>query len=291
MLRHVENQVQGFRTSDGAGVSLVRVLGHDTVGTFDPFLMLDAFDSTNPDDYMAGFPMHPHRGIETVMFLSKGSIVHEDHLGNKATIHDGEAQWLTAGSGAFHSEMPEAAERMLGVQLWLNLPAHDKMTADPAFREILKDDIQEFALDAGTLRLIAGTYEGHSGVQGKYLPLDYFDIHLDAGGTLELSVPSDNKSAMVFTLEGDAIVSGTPVAAKTAAKLGDGDTVTIQAGDEPIEILFMCSERLDEPVEWYGPIVMNTHQEILDALDEIDLGTFVKKQTEYEGGEETGANA
>ena len=244
--------------------------------------MLDAFDSTDPADYVAGFPMHPHRGIETVTFLSKGTIVHEDHLGTKAAIHDGEAQWLTAGSGAFHSEMPQPAERMLGVQLWLNIPARYKMTADPFYHGILNDEIQEFALDAGKLRLVAGSYRGHSGIQGKYSPLDFYDIHLEPHGKVELDVPGDNKSVMVFTLEGDAVVSGTPVAAKTAAKLGEGDTVTIEAGVAPIEILFMCSQRLGEPIAWYGPIVMNTHQELLDALDEIDLGTFIKKAATYE---------
>lgn len=282
MLREVETQVQGQRTSDGAGVRLVRVLGIKTTGTFDPFLMLDAFDSTNPDDYTAGFPLHPHRGIETVTFLSKGTMVHEDNLGNKAAIHDGEAQWLTAGSGAYHSEMPEASDRMLGIQLWLNLPARYKMEADPAYHSISKNDIQEIPLESGKLRLITGNYEGYSGIQGKYLPLDFYDIHLDPQGSIELTVPGDNTTAMVFTLIGDAIVSGTHVAAKTAAKLGEGDTVTIKAGNEPIEILFMRSEKLGEPVSWYGPVVMNTHDEVLQALDEIDAGTFVKKKTEYD---------
>ncbi len=271
MLRKVNSQVQGYRAVDGAGVSLVRVLGNETIDVYDPFLMLDAFDSTDPADYVAGFPMHPHRGIETVTFLSKGTIVHEDHLGTKAAIHDGEAQWLTAGSGAFHSEMPQPAERMLGVQLWLNIPARHKMTADPFYHGILNDEIQEFSLDAGKLRLVAGSYQGHSGIQGKYSPLDFYDIHLEPHGKVELDVPGDNKSVMVFTLEGDAVVSGTPVAAKTAAKLGEGDTVTIEAGDTSIE-----------PIAWYGPIVMNTHQELLDALDEIDLGTFIKKAATYE---------
>ena len=147
MLRSVERMFRGKRTTDGAGVSLLRVLGNQTAAIFDPFLMLDAFDSTNPDDYTAGFPMHPHRGIETVTFLSKGCIVHEDHLGTKAAIHDGEAQWLTAGSGAYHSEMPQPAERMLGVQLWLNIPAKYKMTAEPFYHGILNSEIQEFPLD------------------------------------------------------------------------------------------------------------------------------------------------
>ena len=143
MLRKVVKQVQGYRTQDGAGVSLVRVLGNQTVDLYDPFLMLDAFDSTNPSDYMAGFPMHPHRGIETFTFLSKGTMVHEDHLGTKAAIHDGEAQWLTAGSGAFHSEMPQPSKRMLGLQLWLNIPAKDKMKAEPFYHGVVNSEIQE----------------------------------------------------------------------------------------------------------------------------------------------------
>ncbi|MBQ3718085.1 MAG: pirin family protein [Methanomicrobium sp.] len=281
MLREVEDQVKGYRTKDGAGVSLVRVLGNTTADVYDPFLMLDAFDSTDPRDYTAGFPMHPHRGIETVTFLSKGSIVHEDHLGTKAAIHDGEAQWLTAGSGAFHSEMPQPAERMLGVQLWLNIPARFKMTAEPFYHGIVKSEIEEFKLDGGRLRLIAGNYAGHSGIQGKYLPLDYYDIFLDAHASVTLDVPGENRSAMVFTLEGAAVVSGTPVEAKTAAKLGSGDSVRIEAGDSPIEILFMCSERLNEPIAWAGPIVMNTREELNRAFDEIDAGTFIRQTAVY----------
>lgn len=282
MLREVEKQVQGFRTQDGAGVSLVRVLGNQTTDDYDPFLMLDAFDSTNPQDYTAGFPMHPHRGIETVTFLSKGTIVHEDHLGTKASIHDGEAQWLTAGSGAYHSEMPQPAERMLGVQLWLNIPAKYKMTAEPFCHGIINSEIQEFPLEGGKLRLVAGNYQGQAGIQGKYLPLDFYDILLDAHGSVTLDVSGENKSAMVFTLEGEAKVSGTEVPAKTAAKLGNGDTVTIEAGDQPVEILFMCSDRLGEPVAWYGPIVMNTGDELIQAVDEIENHTFIKHAAKYE---------
>ena len=282
MLRSVEKMFRGKRTTDGAGVSLVRVLANQTAAIYDPFLMLDAFDSTDSDDYISGFPMHPHRGIETVTFLSKGCIVHEDHLGTKAAIHDGEAQWLTVGSGAYHSEMPQPAERMLGVQLWLNLPAKDKMTAEPFYHGILNSEIQEFPLENGKLRLITGNYEGHSGFQGKYLPLDYYDIFLDPHGSVTLNVPGDERSVMVFTLEGAAKVSGVDVPEKVAAKLGYGELVTIEAGDEPIEILFMCSERLNEPIAWYGSIVMNTKQELIQAYREIDTDTFIRQQAKYE---------
>lgn len=281
MEKKVIHQVTGTRTTDGAGVSLVRVLGNQTAEMYDPFLMLDAFDSADPSDYTAGFPMHPHRGIETVTFLSRGKIVHRDHLGTEAAIRDGEAQWLTAGSGAFHEEMPQPAERMLGVQLWLNLPAKDKMQAPPFYHGILREEIQEFPLEHGKLRLIAGNYGSASGIQGRYLPLDYYDIFLDPRGSVTLDLP-EGRSAMVFTLEGDAMVSGTHVAAKTAAKLGEGDQVTVATLDEPIEILFMSSVRLEEPVAWYGPIVMNTTDEMITAVDEINAGTFVKQEAGYE---------
>lgn len=284
--RNVIKQVQGSRAIDGAGVQLVRVLGHTTTKDYDPFLMLDAFDSTDPSDYIKGFPMHPHRGIETVTFLSRGTMVHEDHLGTKAAIHDGEAQWLTAGSGAYHSEMPQASDRMLGIQLWLNLPASAKMTAAPFYHGILNDEIAEIPVDGGKVRLVAGNYTDaagieHHGIQGRYLPLDFYDIHLDPHASTVLSVP-DGRSAMVFTLLGDAEVSGTPVAEKTAAKLSDHGDLLIAAGDAPIEILFISSVRLDEPISWYGPVVMNTREEILQAIDEMQNGGFIKEEAEYE---------
>lgn len=178
--------------------------------------------------------------------------------------------------------MPQPAERMLGVQLWLNIPGKDKMRAEPFYHGVVNSEIQEFALEGGRLRLLAGDYEGHKGIQGKYLPLDYYDIFLDAHATVELAVPGSNKSAMVFTLEGDAVVSGTPVPAKTAARFGDGDTVTIEAGEEPIEILFMCSERLGEPIAWYGPIVMSTNNQLVEAITELKAGTFIKQAATYE---------
>ena len=280
MIRKVTEQIQGQRTKDGAGVSLVRVLGNQTADAYDPFLMLDAFDSANPDDFKAGFPMHPHRGIETVTFIAGGSMTHRDHLGTEMTVRDGEAQWLTAGSGAFHEEMP-GGEHLIGTQLWLNLPAKDKMTAEPAYHGITRDEIREFPFPGGKLRLLTGTYQEYKGWQGKYLPLDYYDIHLDPHAELTIDV-EENRSAFVFTLLGDAEVSGTSVREKTAARLGTGDQVTLKAGDAPSEILFMSSVRLDEPVAWYGPIVMNSEEELYQAFKELNEGTFIKKEEKYD---------
>lgn len=281
MIRKVTKAIKGVPVQDGAGVKLTRVLGNWTIDAFDPFLMLDAFDSTNPDEYMDGFPMHPHRGIETVTFISRGSMVHQDHLGTKATVTNGEAQWLTAGSGAFHSEMPGRSPRFLGVQLWLNLPARDKMTAEPFYHGITRDQIKEFDLDGGKLRLLTGSYGKAHGFQGKYLPLDYYDILLEPHAKVTLDVPGD-RSVMAFTLVGDATVSGTPVGEKTAVRLGDGDQVTIEAGDSTIEFLLMSSVRLNEPVAWLGPIVMNTDEELAEAFNDIDAGTFVRQEAGYD---------
>ena len=278
-IRKVTEQVQGVRASDGAGVSLVRVLGHDNVYDFDPFLMLDSFDSTDPKEYEAGFPTHPHRGIETVSFIAKGSMTHRDHLGTEETIRDGEAQWLTAGSGAFHSEMP-SGERLLGLQLWLNIPGKDKMTAAPAYHGIMRDEIQEFPFEGGHLRLLTGVYKGHKGWQGKYIPLDYYDIHLREDASITLDV-KENNTVMVFTLEGEVVTGGSLVGEKTAARLVEGDAVTIQAGKNGARVMLMSAPPTQEPIAWYGPIVMNTQEEIRTAVRELNAGTFIKKNTEY----------
>lgn len=277
--RKVIQQIQGFRASDGAGVSLVRVLGRETIYDFDPFLMLDSFDSTDPREYRAGFPTHPHRGIETVSFIAKGSITHTDHLGTNETIYDGEAQWLTAGSGAFHSEQP-GGDRLLGLQLWLNIPKDDKMKAPPAYHGITKDEIQEFPFEGGRLRLITGDYKEHKGWQGKYIPLDYYDIHLEPNAKITLDVKEGN-TAMVFTLLGDAVVGGTQVKTKTAARLSEGNTVTIEAGKEGTQIMLISAPPTGERIAWYGPIVMNSESEIRTAIRELNEGTFLKHDTTY----------
>lgn len=178
MNRKVTRKVKGFRTTDGAGVSLVRVLGNQTVKEFDPILMLDSFDSTNPDDYTAGFPLHPHRGIETISYIYKGQMVHKDTLGNEDGISDGEVQWMNSGSGIQHAESLPESERMLGVQLWLNLPQKEKMSK-PSYHSIKNADIEEIEFDGGYLRLLAGKYKDSEGFKGEHLPMNYYDIHLN----------------------------------------------------------------------------------------------------------------
>ena len=279
MERKIKQEVIGYRTIDGAGVSLVRVLGHRTVEEYDPILLLDSFDSTNPADYTAGFPMHPHRGIETISYVYRGFMTHKDSLGNEDTIGDGEVQWMTAGSGILHEEKLPAAERLLGVQLWLNLPAKDKM-APPAYRSIKNSEIEEIEFNWGKLRLLAGEFEGRKGYMSKYLPLDYYDLHLNPNASVLLNTESE-RAVMVFTLLGDAYIGGNLVKEKTAVRLTSGDRVDIRAADKKAQVLFISSISLNEPISWGGPIVMNTKEELNKAFDDLRKGTFIQKTISY----------
>lgn len=279
MERKIMQQVTGYRTQDGAGVNLVRVLGNGTVQEYDPILMLDSFDSINPDDYTAGFPMHPHRGIETISYVYSGYMTHKDSLGNEDTIGDGEVQWMTAGSGILHEEKLPASERMLGVQLWLNLPAKDKMVP-PAYHSIKNAEIEEINLESGKLRLLAGEFEGRKGYLSKYLPLDYYDIHINPNASIILNTESE-RSVMVFTLLGDAYIGDELVKEKSAVKLTSGDKVEIKATDKNAQVLFVSSTALAEPVAWGGPIVMNTKEELNKAFDDLRKGTFIQSKISY----------
>lgn len=279
MERKVKTLVKGSPAIDGAGVKLVRVLGNATTREFDPILMLDSFDSTNPADYTAGFPMHPHRGIETVSYVYRGKMNHKDSLGHEDMITDGEVQWMNAGSGILHEEQVPAAERLLGVQLWLNLPQKDKMVK-PTYHSIRRDEIEEIPIEGGKLRLLAGTYNGHEGYKGDHLPLDYYDIHLEKGA--EITIPTaPDASTMLFTLLGNAYVGGQHIEEKTAVKLTEGDSVTIKMGDQGGQVLFMGSKALNEPIAWAGPIVMNTEEELKQAFDDLRNNTFIKDQVDY----------
>lgn len=280
MKRRISTKVKGFRTVDGAGVSLVRVLGHDTIREFDPILMLDSFDSTDPADYIAGFPMHPHRGIETISYISQGKMVHRDTLGNEDAVTTGGIQWMNSGSGIMHEEKVPAADRLMGVQLWLNLPKDEKMS-HPTYRHISREEIPEVDFDGGKVRILAGEYEGVHGYQGDHHPLTYYDVNLNKGGKIDLHMKEDD-FVMVFTLLGDVYVNGEHIEEKTAVKLVNGDTVELEnRGDETAQVLYICSKPLGEPVSWAGPIVMNTEREIQQAFRELRDGSFIKEQLEY----------
>ncbi|UTC63066.1 pirin family protein [Treponema sp. OMZ 787] len=275
MERKIKTAVTGFPTQDGAGVHLVRVLGHGTTSDFDPILMLDSFDSTNPDDYTAGFPMHPHRGIETISYVYKGKMQHKDSLGFEDTVGDGEVQWMTAGKGILHEEKLPASDRLLGVQLWLNLPAAKKMVP-PEYRSIKNTEIKEIPFDGGYIRLLAGSYKEHTGFKSKYLPLNYYDITLNAGAEITIETEHDD-SVMLFTLLSDAVISGQTVKEKTAVKLTEGNSVTIKAGTDTAKVLLVGSKTLNESIAWGGPIVMNTKEELQKAFSDLHNGTFIDK--------------
>lgn len=279
MKRTVKTTVKGFQTIDGAGVKLVRVLGNQTIKEFDPILMLDSFDSVNPDDYTAGFPMHPHRGIETISYVSRGKMVHKDSLGNEEAVTDGEVQWMNSGSGILHEELVPASERLLGVQLWLNLPQKDKMSK-PSYHGIKRADIPEIPIEGGILRLLAGSYKEHQGYVGEHLPFNYYDLQLEAGAEITLTMGKD-ESVMLFTLIGDIEVDGQHIEEKTAVKLTEGDSVTIKNGDKPAQVLYIASKALNEPVAWAGPIVMNTEDEVKQAFVDLRNNTFVKTKVDY----------
>lgn len=279
MIRKVKTKVKGFNTRDGAGVNLVRVLGRDTAKEFDPILMLDSFDSTDPEDYRAGFPMHPHRGIETISYLSRGNMVHRDSLGNEEAITDGEVQWMNSGSGIMHEEMIPDSERLLGVQMWLNLPSNEKMSK-PSYNNIKKSEIEEIDIEGGKIRLIAGSYKGHQGYNGEHHPINYYDIHLEPNAEFTIDTKEDD-SVMVFTLLGDINIGDEFIEEKTAVKLTDGDSLTIKNGDKKSQVLYINSRALNEPISWGGPIVMNTPREMQMAYLELRNGTFIKEKVDY----------
>lgn len=277
MERKISKTLQGQRTVDGAGVRLVRVLGYNDVKSFDPFLMLDAFDSTNPDDYTAGFPMHPHRGIETVTYLISGDIEHQDSLGNKGSIKDGSCQWMTAGSGIMHQEMPQASERMLGLQLWINLPAKDKM-AYPKYRDLRAETIPEVHEDGAAIRVLSGRYKDMKGaIEGDYVKTDYLDVELQPGKEWRLAVNPD-ATAFVYIILGSLSCEkdSPPVEARRAVLFTPGEEIVFKAGPAGARFVFLSGKPLHEPIEWGGPIVMNTAQELRQAFFELEDGTFIK---------------
>ena len=275
MNRGIKKLVRGQRAVDGAGVRLVRVLGYDDVEDFDPFLMLDSFDSTNPSDYLAGFPMHPHRGIETVTYLISGRIDHEDSLGNRGAIHSGECQWMTAGSGILHQEMPKESERMLGLQLWLNLPGKEKMD-DPNYLAITKNMIPWVKKDDAEIGVLSGRFEDVQGVEPKHIQASIFDVILSKGGEVTIPTPED-ENVFVFLIEGDGVVAGEEISEKSAILFGDGDSISVSApAESDLRFVFFSGKPLREPIAWGGPIVMNTQDELSLAFEELRKGTFIR---------------
>jgi len=275
--REIKKVVKGSRQMDGAGVHLVRVFGHRDVKDFDPFLMLDAFDSVNPEDYTKGFPWHPHRGIETVTYLISGRIDHMDSLGNRGTITAGGCQWMTAGSGILHQEMPVASNRMLGAQLWVNLAAKDKI-AEPKYRDITVDMVPVLKDENGEIRVLSGIYEGTPGaMQPDHVQVLYLDVMTYPGKTTAIPVNPD-ENVFVYIIDGSGTTGeeSRPVQSHSAVLFDEGDRLIFNAGSEGLRLFLLSGESLNEPISWGGPVVMNTHAELNLAFEELENGTFIK---------------
>ncbi len=283
-IRRVERWIDPQPVVEGAGVRLRRSIATRTLDYLDPFLLFDHFGSDDPADYLAGFPMHPHRGIETVTYMLAGLVDHRDSLGNSGTIGAGDVQWMTSGSGILHEEMPRPKDgKMYGFQLWVNLPAALKMTP-PRYREIPSSRIPEVGRENGTrVRVIAGEVDGVSGAV-REISADpvYLDVRVPAGGSFAHAVPAGH-NAFAYLFEGSVRfgpAGGTggaePVSATGLAVFGDGDRVEAHAQDGAARFLLLSGKPLGEPIARYGPFVMNTREEIAQALEELRNGTFVK---------------
>jgi quercetin 2,3-dioxygenase len=298
-IRPVKNIQLATPTMEGAGVKLHRAFGFHQPRELDPFLLFDDFRNENPDDYQAGFPWHPHRGIETITYVLAGSVAHGDSLGNQGTLGAGDVQWMTAGSGIMHQEMPQGDKkgRMHGFQLWANLPASLKMTR-PRYQDIQARDIPEIIDDDGTIvRVVVGSFWGKTGpVEGVAADPQYLDISVPAGKKKLFKVDtSRNAFAYVFEGAGSFVDAAPPVGVLTEKEIkgremhlrdmsgnrtlvyfDSGDEIVVQAGEKGVRFLLVSGKPLREPVAWHGPIVMNTRAELKQAFDDLNEGTFIK---------------
>ena len=298
-IRPVKQIVQSKPTIEGAGVKLRRAFGFGNTTEFDPFLLLDDFRNDRPSDYLAGFPWHPHRGIETITYVLNGTVEHGDSLGNRGSLGAGDVQWMTAGRGIMHQEMPQgdAQGRMHGFQLWANLPSSLKMTA-PRYQDVKAAEIPEVVDDDGTrVRVVCGEFWGKKGpVDGVAADPRYLDVFVPPGKRKTLKVEMERHAfAYIFEgsgqfayaskpfgvltekqVAGEEIVFREPVGNRSLVLFDSGDEVTVRAGDDGIRFLLVSGKPIEEPVAWHGPIVMNTQAELQQAVAELRNGTFIK---------------
>jgi redox-sensitive bicupin YhaK (pirin superfamily) len=272
--RGIARIVSGLPTQDGAGVKLTRLIGTPQLSDVDPFLMLDAFGSDNPNDYIAGFPEHPHRGFETVTYMITGSITHADNHGGKGLVTDGGVQWMTAGRGVAHSEMPAQTNgRMFGFQLWINLPAAEKMRA-PWYADIPADAIPSFEVDGAKVKLIAGEWNGHKGAGPERATKPFIaDVTLrpDAGVDVPLA---EDQTGFVYVFEGELCVGSETVRSGEIGVLSDGGELQVFAAGQAARFLIVAGKPLREPIAKYGPFVMNTQAETRQAILDYQSGRF-----------------
>lgn len=279
-VRKIDKIFQSKPTVEGAGVHLKRVFGYSEVPIFDPFLLLDDFHSDNPKDYIPGFPWHPHRGIETVTYMIQGKANHGDSLGNKGTIQSGEMQWMTAGSGIIHQEMPKGHEGLMwGLQLWVNLPANHKMMK-PRYRDIRAEEIPEYHSENGVLvKIISGQYHGLVGpVKDIICDPEYLDVSLPPNREFAHAVKRGH-NLLAYVLDGKGFFDQDKkekIRAEHLVLFSDGEKIFTETEEESLRFLLISGKPIGEPVAWYGPIVMNTEEELELAFEEYRNGTFIK---------------
>lgn len=265
----------GHSTIDGAGVKLFRVFANDTTRLTDPFLLLDNFGSDRPEDYIRGFPWHPHRGIETVTYMLNGKVEHGDSIGNKGVIDSGDIQWMTAGSGILHQEMPQAQKDMLqGMQLWVNLPSENKMM-EPRYRGITREEVPVIKKDGSEIRIISGSFADKKGpVKDLVVDVDYFDVFMDKGKEITFDLKKDY-TTFCYLIEGKGDFEGSIVEKKQLILFKETTSLAVKA-TESLRFILVSGMPINEPIAWGGPIVMNTQEELRIAFDELDRGTFIK---------------
>ncbi len=270
-MRTIKQIIKGKQMKEGNGVVITRLLGHETVEAFDPFLMLDVFDAQTMEEGV-GFPTHPHRGIEAISYILKGGFRHRDSLGNVGEVSDGGVQWLVAGSGIYHEETPLTTGHLKGLQLWINLPKKQKMI-DPSYQNLPKEMLPIINIDGGLVKVIAGEYQGVQGHGTHYVSPTYLDIQLNQDTKFSLETKQD--TAFIYVVDGSLSINHQVVQKGEVALLTDGDEVLFET-QTGVQFLFLSGNKTNDDVVWAGPIVMNTEKEIREAFQALNLGTFTK---------------
>lgn len=278
--RKITQIVPALEVTEGAGVSVFRSIGTPARSSLDPFLILDQFSTDDPDDYIAGFPDHPHRGFNTFTYMLDGHMHHADSMGNEGDVGPGGAQWMKAGSGVIHSEMPkQESGRMRGFQLWINLPAEQKMTA-PEYQEVRPEAIPEIRIDGAVVRVVAGELEKlHGPIADPITQFQYLDVSLSAEGNFDHILP-DIHTAFIYVIEGEVKVADTDLQEQQLGVLGTGEQLSVKTDSKGARFLLVAGRPIGEPIVQYGPFVMNTREEIVQAMEDYREGRLVQKKAE-----------
>ena len=284
-IRKADRIIKTTEVREGAGVTVHRSIGTPALRNLDPFVMLDHFGSDNPDEYIAGFPEHPHRGFNTFTYMLDGNMEHRDSMGNTGKLIAGSAQWMKAGSGVIHSEMPKQIDGLMrGFQLWINLPAAAKMT-EPTYQEYVPDDIPVYETDGQKVKVLLGQYQDVVGpIKDPYTDVRYFDVELKSGFDFDYDMPSE-LTAFIYLFEGDVQINGTDIAEHSFVALGignkgEGDKIVVSAASASSRFILVAGRPIGEPIVQYGPFVMNSQDEVHQAMADYRDGTLVQKKAE-----------